>query len=264
MNMTITNDMEEIQQLAVQLIATHPAGEDLCLIGGFRYRFLDGSARLSVDIDYHWEGDGESKQSEIATLLQDKLLPEVKRRFGYDGTVQAAAGPGADSPFVRTVLMAFFRGGVPGSRIEIPVEITSVPRADPPTVRTAAGTVYLTVSDADMVESKLVALFGRQYVQERDMLDVFLFRSSLRDDSAARLKKKFVRLGWHPGTAERRLETIVSGRERHVRALDALLEEQVERSAAAHIRAAGGGAMIFDELLGLIGALLAPAGEGEA
>ena len=251
---------EEIQRLAAQLIATHPAGENLCLIGGFRYRFLDGSARSSVDIDYHWEGDGKSKRREIVTLLQGKLLPEVKTRFGYDGSVQAAAGLEVDSPFVRTVLMAFYRGEVPGRRIEIPLEITSIPCADPPMVRTVAGTVYLTVSDADMVESKLVALFGRHYVQERDMLDVFLFRSSLRDDSAKRLRKKFARLGWEPGSAERRMEKIVSGRYRHVRALDALLEGQVEGSASAHIRAAGGGAMVFDEVVDLVRALRAPSG----
>jgi hypothetical protein len=253
---------EEIQRLAVRLIATHPAGENICLIGGFRYRFLDGSGRSSADIDYHWEGDGVSKQEEIVTLLQGKLLPEVKARFGYDGSVQAAAGPETDSPFVRTILLAFHRGGVPGSRIEIPLGITSVPRADPPEVRTAAGTVYLTVSDADMVESKVIALLSRQYVQARDMLDIFLFRSSLRKDSAERLGRKFVRLGWNPGTAERRMEAIVSGRDRHVRALEMILEEQMERSAAAHIVAAGGGGMVFDEVVNVVAALLLPA-EGE-
>jgi hypothetical protein len=59
---------ERIQMLAAKVLATHAAGRGLCLVGGFRYRMLDGSARASLDLDYHWDGDLVSKQAEIAEV----------------------------------------------------------------------------------------------------------------------------------------------------------------------------------------------------
>jgi hypothetical protein len=244
--------VEEIQRMVVKLIATSPAGEKLCLIGGFRYRFLDGSGRSSVDIDYHLDGDLDIKQREIIALLDRKFLPEVKSRFGYDGNVQAATGPEADSPFVRIVLIALYRVEVSGSRVEIPVEITAVPCADPPVVRTAEGTVYLTLSDADMVESKIIALFSRMVVQERDMVDIFLFRSSLVPDYRERLEEKFGQVHLDTDRVKGRRDKILSSRRYHARAIDRILLEQVDESAAASIAAAGGGGLVFDEVMELV------------
>ena len=82
--------VERIQTLAATILATHPAGHQLCLIGGFRYRLLNASARASTDIDYHWEGDLQRKQMEIVDVLRSRLLPEVKRQIGYDGDVRPA------------------------------------------------------------------------------------------------------------------------------------------------------------------------------
>lgn len=51
------NDTEIIQKMIARTVATHPAGRNLMLIGGFRYRLLDSSVRTSNDIDYHRDGD---------------------------------------------------------------------------------------------------------------------------------------------------------------------------------------------------------------
>ena len=182
--------VERIQRAAARIIATHPAGHQLCLIGGYRYRLLNASARASIDIDYHWEGDLQRKQMEIVDLLRSKLLPEVKRELGYDGDIRPAAGPEAESPAVRIVEMAFYRVQDPGSRIEIPIEITSVARHDAPMVKTIAGTVFLTVSDGDMIESKILACLNRPFFQVRDILDIFLFQDTLPPDAPVRLSKK--------------------------------------------------------------------------
>ena len=40
--------VDAIQKATVRLVATSPAGYNLLLIGGFRYRFLDRSARTST------------------------------------------------------------------------------------------------------------------------------------------------------------------------------------------------------------------------
>lgn len=238
--------------MIVRLIATHPAGHRLRLIGGFRYRFLNGSCRTSADIDYHWDGDLESKRRELAALLTKRLLPEVRRRFGYDGHIRATDAPATESPFVKTVTVELYRTGERADRIEIPVEITAIPCADEPAVRTVSGTVYLTASDADMAEGKVVALFGRTYVQPRDLVDLFLFQDQLTDASAGRVQAKLAALGLSPERAAERLSTLLRERGSHVRGIDAIIADQVEEAAATNLKAAGGGAMLFDAVIALL------------
>jgi hypothetical protein len=252
---------EHIQTLTTAIIATHPTGHRLFLIGGFRYRLLDASARTSADIDYHWEGDLQRKQSEIIDLLRNRLVPEVKRQFGYDGDVRPATGPDAESPAVRIVETAFYRREQPGSRIEVPIEITSIVRLDPPIVRTKAGTVFLTVSDADMIESKVLALLNRRFVRVRDALDLFLFQDALRTDAPQRLSLKLKEVNLPLAEAAERLEKLQANRVVHVREMDRLLAEQVSPTVAANLRAAGGGVMIWDSVMRLLGDIFAKAVE---
>jgi len=252
---------ERIQMLAVKTLATHPQGRGLCLVGGFRYRLLNASARASNDIDYHWEGDLQKKQMEIVELFRSKLLPEVKRQLGYDGDVRPAAGPEADSPIVRTVALAFYRVAQPGSRIEIPIDIIGVARLDPPTVRTVEGVVFLTVSDADMIESKVLACLTGSFLQVRDVLDVFLFQDALRPDAPGRLSRKLNQLSLPPAKAIERLNKLESGRTVHVRGIERLLDEQVNPAVAENLRAAGGAAMVWDSVMSRLHEVLAEAKE---
>ena len=243
---------ERIQMLAAKVLATHAVGHQLHLIGGFRYRLLDASCRASIDIDYHWEGDLDKKQGEIVEVLRTRLLPEVKRQFAYDGDIRPASDPAAESPAVRSVDMAFYRLAEPGSRIEIPVEITHIPRLDPPVVRTVAGTVFLTVSDADMIESKIIAIVNRTFTQARDILDMFLFQDSLRPDASSRLSQKFSALSLSPADVIERLGRLQDAAAVHVRQIERILDAQVDPAVAANLRAAGGAAMIWDRVMRLL------------
>jgi hypothetical protein len=252
---------ERIQQLAARTLATHPAGRGLCLVGGFRYRLLNQSPRASIDLDYHWEGDLQRKQSEILEVFRSKLLPDVKRKLDYDGDVRPATGPDAESPQTRTVELAFYRTAEPGGRIEIPVDLIDVARLDPPMVRTVEGTVVLTVSDADMIESKVLACLARSFLQVRDVLDVFLFQDALRPDSPVRLLQKLSKHSIQPAKAIECLDSLVKQRTVHVRAIERLLNEQVEPTVTANLRAAGGGAMIWDSVMSLLDDVLAKAKE---
>jgi hypothetical protein len=227
MNGDVVAPIERIQRIATKVLATHPAGRGLCLVGGFRYRLLNESARASSDIDYHWEGDLQGKQMEIVDVFRSKLLPEVKRQLGYAGDVHPAAGPEAESPLVRTVELAFYRAREPGTRIEIPVDITAVARLDTPTVRTVEGTVFLTVSDADMIESKILACLDRPFCQVRDVLDIFLFQDALPPDAPVRLSQKLSKLALPPAEAIERLNRLANHRTVHVRGIERLLDEQV-------------------------------------
>jgi len=258
-----TRVVENLQRLAAGLIATSPAGHRLCLIGGFRYRLLNQSCRLSLDVDYHWDGGLDEKQAEILVLLRAKLLPEVKRRLGYDGDVGKATGPDADSPSVKTVVMAFYRTGEAGGRIEIPVEITSIPSMDSPVVRTVAGTVYLTASDADMIESKVIALFNRTFVEARDIVDLFLFQDQFVADSAGRLKAKLAELHIRAASVADRCARLRANRAVHARAIAEIIEDQIDAAVAANLKASGGGGMIFDAVMAVLRDRLGIEGEVE-
>jgi len=243
---------EAVQRLVARLIATSPAGEGLRLVGGLRYRLLDGSCRESLDIDYHWDGDLEKKRDQVLSALRKRLLPEAKRLFGYDGTMEPLTGPGAESPLVKSIALAVFKPDLPGSRIELPVDFTRIVCLDPPVARTAGGTVYLTASDADMVESKVIALLARTFVQDRDLLDLFLFRSALPPDREARLEKKLSLLSVTRKDAEERLVRLRQNADVHARGVDRIISEQVDGPAAANLKAAGGGKMACETVLGLL------------
>ncbi|MCX7050077.1 MAG: nucleotidyl transferase AbiEii/AbiGii toxin family protein [Candidatus Sumerlaeota bacterium] len=243
---------DQLQRLLVRVVATHRAGIRLCLIGGFRLRFLSQSARMSEDVDYHWDGDLDEKQGEIITLLRRHLLPEVRRSLGFDGSVFAATGPDADSPATRVVNAAFYRVGVPHSRIEISVDITRIVCHDRFDARPADGVVYPTVSDQDLIESKVIALFSRAVVQARDLVDLFLFGAWLSEDSAKRIRRKLKEASLSREAVAGRLRLILAGRSQLIRNIQAVLDTQMEPAAAANINAAGGCRRVFDGVWDLI------------
>ncbi len=248
-------DIEAIQKIAARLLAGNPAGHRLYLVGGFRYRLLDNSPRLSLDIDYAWEGDLDQKQQEIIDLFARRLLPEVRARIGYQGSVSAAGGELADAPSLRVVNLAFWRQGPP-SRIEIPIEITRVVRMDAPTVRTAGGAVYPTLSDADMIESKIVALLGRRTIEHRDLVDLFLLADHLAGDSGPRVREKLARLFINEESVAKRVQDLHDNRPYHVRSIEAVVAAQLDEAAAANIQSAGGGETILDAVLRILHAKL--------
>jgi hypothetical protein len=244
-----TRIVEAIQKTTVRLVATSPAGHDLLLIGGFRYRFLDQSVRTSKDIDYHWEGDLEEKQRELLALFRKRLLPALHRQFGYEGGANVATGPDADSPAVKTVVVALWKPGVEFSRIEIPVEVTRVVHADKTEIRTLDGVVYPTLSDADMIECKIVAVFNRQIMEHRDLVDAFLFGSQLIPGSPERLKRKFKKLEISAADIAKRLADLEKHASYHAKAIQAVLDSQLEPDTAKNVNAAGGAARVLKQAM---------------
>lgn len=249
---------DAMQAMAAKMIALSPVGHNLLLIGGFRYRLIDHSARVSRDVDYHWPGDLAQKQSEMLSLLRNRILPALKREYGYEGRVDPASGPEGDSPFVRSIIISVWRPDSKDARLEIPVEITKVPCADAPDIRTVDGVIYPTVSDADQIESKIIAVFNRLHLQHRDLVDVFLFSSKLRPDSPARLKSKLELLGIGPEVLARRMEDFSKHSGYHAKAIQAVIDAQLDPVAAANIAEAGGSAMILERVAGLLRAMVCP------
>ena len=245
-------DSELLQRLVARTIAVSPAGRNLILIGGFRYRFLDNSVRVSRDVDYHWDGDLAEKQDNLVELFQRTLLPEVRRSLQYDGSAEPAIGPDADSPVLRVVNLAFWKSGMPGSRIEIPVEITRIARMDPTVPVVKQGTVYPTASEKDMVESKVIALLNRTFVKHRDFVDLYLFQNQLSDDCRERLQSKFNDLGIREEPIRKRITDFIAHPDYHAKAIQTVIDDQVESSAAASVNDSGGGKLILDTVLRLL------------
>lgn len=257
--MAMTNEPtelgERIQRLVAILVATHPAGVGLRVVGGFRYRLLDRGPRRSVDIDYHWDGDLAAKREELIALCDRLLLPDVRRQFGLDGRVAAAACSGDESVAVATAELAFWKVGSALGRIEIPIDVIRMECLDPPVARTADGIVYRTASDADMIESKVISILMRTFLEHRDLLDLHLFASHLPADAADRIKAKLSRLGADGQQIDRRLADLAGAADRHARALDAVIRDQLDPVAAMTLADCGGGRTVLGEVCGLLGRL---------
>ena len=242
-------EADRLQKVVASLIAKSPAGVNLLLIGGFRYRLLDNSQRFSADIDYHWGGDLEAKQRELLSLCRRVILGQVRRELGYEGSAMARKGPDADSPNAKIIDLRFWKGQV---HVETPLEITQIVCLDPPTIRTAGGTVHATPSDTDLVESKIIAVLNRIFLQHRDLVDIFLYGDKLRPDSPARLKKKLAKLQLSPEAITRRLQDLQENRQYHAAAVQKVIDEQVETTVAQQMNTGGGGKTVLDSALSLI------------
>ncbi len=242
-------EADKLQNLVAREIATSPAGFNLLLIGGFRYRLLDNSKRFSVDIDYHWEGDLDHKLQELLQLSQRVILGQARRELGYEGAVFPRTGPDADSPNARFLDLQFWKGD---SRIQFPIEITRIVCLDPPIIRTARGTVHVTPSDADLIESKVIAVFGRIFPQHRDLVDLFLYGDTLRPDSPSRVRHKLEKLQVPAEAVERRMADFRNYPDYHASAVQKVIDGQMEASVAGQINAAGGGRTVFEAALKIL------------
>jgi len=242
-------EADKLQRVVAQLIATGPAGVKLLLIGGFRYRLLDNSQRFSVDIDYHWEGDIHQKQEELQSYCKRVVLREVKRLFGYEGSASKRTGPDADSPNAAFIDLRFWKTG---RVIEILIEITKIICLDPPTIRTADGTVYPTPSDADLIEGKILAVLNRLYLQSRDFVDICLYGDRLRPDSPERIKQKINALGINPEAIRKRLQDLDQHAPHHASAIQKVIDTQVAPTVAQQLNDGGGGQTILAQSLNYI------------
>lgn len=239
-------EADKLQRAIARLIAMSPAGVQLLLIGGFRYRLLDDSQRFSVDIDYHWGGNLQEKQKELHSLCRRVVLKEVKRVFGYEGSVSRLQETDAESPNAALIELRFWQAG---RAIEIPIEITRIICLDPPVVRVADGTVHATASDADVIEGKVLAVLNRLYIQHRDFVDIFLYGDRLRPDSPQRMQKKMHALSLSAEAVRKRLRDLDHHRKYHEDAIQKVIATQMNPNVAEQLNAGGGGRTVLSESL---------------
>lgn len=231
--------LERIQRLIAQTIARE-CSEQLLLIGGFRYRLLDKSVRQSAGIDYHCPGHTETIKDSLVSLFQRRLFPEVKRELRMDCSCYDK------SEVVITLELSFYNQK---ERIEIPVDIVTIPCLDSPETRTVAGTIYLTASDADMVESKIISLMSRSYFQIRDVVDLYLFKNYLLPESMDRVKRKMSSCGLNREHADKLTKDLQNNRAYYIRNLEKVIDERIDKNMASLIRMNNGVNSILDYTL---------------
>lgn len=150
------------------------------------------------------------------------------------------------APNARFVDLRFWKGN---THIEIPLEVTQIVCLDPSIIRTASGTVHPTPSDADLIESKVIAVLNRIFLQHRDLVDIFLYGDKLRSDSPARLKQKMARMQLRPETVARRLKDLHENRDYHAAAIQKVIDEQMDSAVVQQMNAGGGGRAVLDSAL---------------
>lgn len=254
--------VEKIQRLAVRVVGQNAAGRGLVLVGGLRFRLVDGSGRMSLDLDYHCPDDLGARQVRLVALFRERLLPVVRTRLGCDGRVAAAVGPDSENPLLRTVELVLWKPGVAGSQIVMPVDLFRMPCLDRPQARTVDGAVCLVASDGDMIESKALAIVGRTFVAARDFVDFFLFSHMLEANAKDRLARKLRDAGSDCRRACVRLGELEAARAPHVRAIAATIEGQVDSAQAASLELAGGANMVFDQCIVTLRQLFGPEAGG--
>ena len=92
----------------------------------------------------------------------------------------------------------------------------------------------------------------RLFLEERDILDLFLFQDTFVADSAKRLRTKFDKMKITPESVADRCERLFRNRAVHVRALNEIISNQVDAAVAVNLKTAGGGALILDTVVALL------------
>lgn len=244
--------VEAVQRCILAVLARQRAGVGLVLAGGGRYRFVDGSARLSADIDYVWNGDLSLKRDEVVRALQRTLPPELKRRFRLDSSVYALDPPGVDSMRVKTLEVATWGNDPASRRIEVPVDIVSIPCVDPPTAETVEGVVCLVASDADMVECKVLSALERNPPAARDWVDLFLFGGQAHPDAPARFSRKCIDLQLQATQVAAAYARVLASRDIVCAGIAQVLREQVEGAVADNVEQAGGAELVWTRALEVV------------
>ncbi len=248
--------LDEIQRIIMETVSTQIVGTHVALFGGFRYRLLNRHFRRSQDLDLAADGDLDKVRDGVIEVLDGKVIPLLKRKgIVVDGHARISDRPGLLLGDLLRVID--FAAWDDTQRYAVPIDISGIPHLDEVEVRVHGGVMIPTLSDADMIEGKIVALLCRRDAEGRDYLDVFAFRHHLHPEARRRLSRRLADAG-HPDAKaigalldrHRRLRLF------HLRLIADVIDGFVDEPAATMLRERVGPARIFDEVIGLVEDLL--------
>jgi hypothetical protein len=107
-----------------------------------------------------------------------------------------------------------------------------------------------------MIESKIISLLCRIPTQERDFLDIFLFKSQLSEDSPERIFQKLEKKHLDSAKAHSKFEQIVKDKKYHVKNVSELIESQLDADVANQLNQAGGAVVVFEGVITIVQAIL--------
>ena len=110
----------------------------------------------------------------------------------------------------------------------------------------------MTRSDCDMIESKVIALVSSVFIRDRDIVDIFLFESFFTKDSPGRIARKLKNMSLGVSTVSKRIHELIQQRDVRIKAIQRIIDEQVERAQAETIAAGGGAAIVFDRTVKVV------------
>jgi SOS response regulatory protein OraA/RecX len=113
-------------------------------------------------------------------------------------------------------------------------------------------------SDADLVESKVIAVLNRLFLQHRDLVDVFLYADKLQADSPTRLHQKLVQMQIPAETIMRRLKDLQDNQQYHATTIQKVIDEQMETTVGHQMNAGGGGKTVLDSVLSVLTRICPP------
>ncbi len=103
-----------------------------------------------------------------------------------------------------------------------------------------------------MIESKVIAILNRITPRHRDMVDVFLFQDRFCPDSAQRLKSKLRALRMNDTDIEKKIRDLREHSDYHARAIQEVIDTQLDPEAVAQLNDCGGGKMILDTVTSIL------------
>jgi hypothetical protein len=97
-----------------------------------------------------------------------------------------------------------------------------------------------------------LALFSRPFLQHRDFDDIWLYGDRLQPDSPERVKCKITALGIGLEAVRKSLKDFEEEPDYHAKAIQEIIDTQVDPTVAAQINAGGGGRTVLAESLKFI------------
>ena len=89
-------------------------------------------------------------------------------------------------------------------------------------------------------------------LMHRDILDVFLFQDRFHSNSAQRLKSKLQALRINDNDLEKKIRDLRKNSVYHAKAIQEVIDTQLDAEAAAQLNDAGGGKMVLDAVMNIL------------
>ncbi len=242
-------DFQNIQKIFISSFAVSTVSVGMYLIGGLKFYLLNNSPRLSNDIDFHYEKDLAIKKNELKAFILNSFLPMMKRDHNITGHI-LPNHPEEES--INLKVIHIFLTQEDKTSFDLPIEITKIICFDKKNIETFNGKIIGVVSNADLIESKVIAFFSRYYFQARDLVDIWLFKNMFLKDSGKRIFKKLNLLSIDNKTIKNKITDLKNNKTYHTKQIKEVFLTQTSEQINSQIENAGGFNVVLDQIINIL------------